>query len=341
MDVPEFVFELHACRWAELHWPPDGEEDRPVVVARQLGDRHRRWDTIVLECDTAGLEARRRFGSERLDGDVLHVVRHAPEAWSWYRDSLPDPGYPWRYVREAIHRAADRDILDTRKRSGRLQIRRRFPYPEWVERIVAIEHKPDLAASAADRLAAQLEYDVALGLADEVWLATAQTNDGVPPAYFERMPVEAGILSLAMPPGEATVLWHPRALSVEKPGTRILDRPETNTIDQSAARVEFVPPDEKATIRRQIAERAYEGGWRDVLSHMRPDCRHCTLSIGTLTHEPRCLAKGRAQRAAECHGRCPDFSPEPPGWRTQGWPIEGGPGKAIKRLYARQRARHR
>ena len=338
----EFVFELHACRWAERRWPPDRPRgDARIVVARQLGDRHRRWDTIVLECDPDGLAARRQFGSDRLDGDLLHVLRDAPPEWAWYRDCLPDPGYPWRYVREAIHRAADRDVLETRKRDRKLEIRRRFVYPDWVERIVAIEHKPDLDASAADRLAEQLEYDVALGFADEVWLATRETGDAVPPAYFEAMPVEAGILALDVPDGDGRVLWHPRALGVDRPGTRILERPAGGAGDRSAARFEVVEPAAKADARIELAERAYERGWRSVLEHMRPDCRHCTLAIDTLTHEPRCTAKDRPQRAAECHGGCADFSPEPPGWRTRGPPIEGGPGRAIKRIYERQRDRRR
>ena len=32
---------------------------------------------------------------------------------------------------------------------------------------------------------------------------------------------------------------------------------------------------------------------------------------------------------------------EPPAWRSRGWPIEGGPGKALKRLLADQRGRRR
>lgn len=340
MDTPEFVFELHACRWAELSWPPGGPET-PVIVSRQLGTRRRRWDTVVIECDAAGLEARRGFGIERLDGDLLHIVRNAPAEWTWYRDALPHPGYPWRYVRDAVHEAADRDILTTRKRNGRIEIRRQLPYPDWVNRIIAIEHKPDLDASAASTLAAQLEYDLAMSLADEVWLATRKTVEPKSPALFEAMPVEAGIVAIDPANLASEVLWHPRRLDPHQPGTRILERPGGRARDQSAARFEYVSADEKATTRLEIAERAYERGWRSAIDSMRPDCRSFELAAHTLTHEPRCAAKGRAQSHAECAGHCPDFEPEPPAWRTKGWPIEGGPGRGIKRLVDQQRRRRR
>lgn len=338
MAIPEFVFELHVCRWAELNWKPADASDE-VLVARQLGTRRRRWDTIILECDPVMLEERRQFGSEHLDSDLLHVVQHAPEKWSWYQDALPDPGYPWRYVRDAIHEANDRGILETRRRSNRIDIRRKWAYPAWVSRVVAIEHKPDLNASAADALATQLEYDVALGLADEVWLATQATADA--DALFEAMPVEVGILGFDPDSLDADVRWNPRRLDPTAPGTRIVDRPSRTQRDQSATRIEFVDGEEKRERRQQIAERAYERGWRSALDHMRSDCRHFAVEEDSLTHEPYCRAKERPQRAAECHGGCGMFEPEPPGWRTGDWPIDGGPGSGATALFEEQRRRYR
>ena len=341
MDVPEFVFELHACRWAELCWPPEAERTGKVIVGRQLGTRRRRWDTVILECNPGALDERANFGETALDSDLLHVVREAPREWAWYRDALPHPGYPWRYVREAIHRAADRGVIDTRKRGGRIELRRRFPYPEWVDRVIAIEHKPDLQASAATALATQLEFDIAMGVADEVWLATAAEETDVPPALLEAMPVEVGIVTLDCETLDGSVLWHPRRLDVERPGTRILERPSGGQADRSAARFEYVDPSDKADIRRNIAERAYERGWRGAVEHMRHDCRHFALTADSLTHEPRCRAFGRAQSTAECSGSCASFTPEPPHWRTNGWPIEGGPGRRQRELLEAQRSRHR
>jgi hypothetical protein len=340
----EFDFELQVCAWAERHWPPDGD-DRTVVVARQLGTQYRRWDTIVLECDPQGLRQRAHFGERALDSDLLHVVRNAPADWAWYRDALPDPGYPWRYVREAVHEAADRGIVDRRRGAGgRIELRRQCPYPDWIDRIVAIENKPDLDASAADALTDQLERDVALALADEVWVATRATGGTVEPILLADLPVEAGVLTVdtgRRGVGSTTVRWRPRTLAVDQHGTRIRDRPTGRGHDTSAARFEYVDPAWKHTKRLEIAERAYERGWRSYVSSMRPDCRYFQLSQAAAVARPYCTAKSCHQTPGECAGSCPEFEPEPPAWRQRGWPIDGGPGQAIQRLLERQRARRR
>ncbi|WP_254862085.1 DUF5787 family protein [Halovivax gelatinilyticus] len=339
-DASEFGFELRTCRWAERRWPPEGDRPKPVIVARQLGTKRRRWDTVVIECNPVGLRERSRFGSKRLSGNLLDVVRYAPEEWAYYRDALPDPGYPWRYVRESIHEAADRDILETRRNGRRIEIRRRWAYPDWVERIVAIENKPDLDASAARALADQLEHDVALALADEVWIATRLTDERISPALFEDVPVEAGILELDPETLRASVAWYPRSLAVDEPGTLITERPSGGDRDASAARFEYVDADEKADRRLEIAERAYERGYRSFVETMRPDCRYFeTRTAGQIL--PYCRAKECLQTARQCSGNCSDFEPEPPAWRTRGWPIEGGPGTRIRTILADRRARER
>ncbi len=341
-DAGEFGFELRTCRWAEREWPLEEPGDRAVLVARQLGTRDRRWDTIVLECDPDALRERATFGSERLDSDLLHVVRNAPADWTYYRDALPDPGYPWRYVRESIHRADDRGILETRKRANRIEIRRKWPYPDWLERVIAIENKPDLDASAARALGAQLEHDVAVALADEVWVATRATGERVEPVLLEDLPIEVGVLALEPETLSASVEWYPRSLAVDEPGTRILERPAGGARDGSAARFEYVEPDAKAEKRLEIAERAYERGWRSFVETMRPDCRHFELrATDGQQAMPYCGARGGCQTAAACSGSCPEFEPEPPAWRTRGWPIEGGPGKRLRRLLEARRRRNR
>ena len=340
----EFGFELRVCRWAEREWPPSGDRDgdRTVLVARQLGTKRRRWDTVVIEADREALARRANFGERRLDGDLLHVVRNAPEEWAWYRDALPDPGYPWRYVRESIHEADDRGILDVRRSSNRIEIRRKWPYPDWIDRIVAIENKPDLDASAARALRPQLERDVALALADEAWVATAATDERVEPALLEDIPVEAGVLAVDPAELSASVAWHPRTLDVDAPGTRILDQGETGSeYVQSAATFEYVDPAEKRETRLRIAERAYERGWRSFVDAMRPDCRHFQLCDADGQLLPYCAAKGTGPTSAECSGNCPEYEPEPPAWRQRGWPIEGGPGKRLRQLLADRRRRRR
>jgi hypothetical protein len=336
----EFEFELRVCRWAEREWPPDGAREGGVIVARQLGTRNRRWDTIVLECDPVGLGRRARFGERRLDSDLLHVVRNAPAEWAWYRDALPEPDYPWRYVREAVHRAADRGVVETRRDGNRVQLRRKWPYPDWLRRVIAVENKPDLDASAARALRPQLDRDVAIALADEVWVATAATGDRVEPALLEDLPVEAGILLVDTAGLTAEVAWYPRTLAVDDPGTRILGNPSGRSRDLSAGRFEYADPDWKAAKRLEIAERAYERGWRSFVGAMRPDCRHFRLREETQLL-PWCGAKERVQTSAECAGDCPDFEPEPPAWRSKGWPIEGGPGRRYRALLDDRRHRRR
>ena len=330
----EFGYELLVCRYVELAWHPS-EGRRPAIVARQLGTRDRRWDTVVIEVDPEAFALRRTFGDRGLDSDLLHVVRHAPAEWAWYRDALPDPGYPWRYVRQAVHRAAGRGLIEKRRRGNRIECRRLRPYPDWVRRIVAIENKPDLDRSAADALADQLAHDVETALADEVWLATSATGERVEPALLRSMPVEAGVLTTDFGGGgvndgadvgdngvgvdgdAASVAWHPSDIA---PATR---DPET------------------ITRRLVIAERAYGRGWRSFHDTMRPDCHAFELRPAGRALLPYCAAKKRCPSARECSGSCPSFAPEPPTWRTHGWPIEGGPGKGMTALLARRRERVR
>ncbi len=312
MASSEFIYELQVCRWAELAWPPDDSTSSSYLVARQLGTARRRWDTVVVEVDPQALAFRHQFGDRELDSDLLHIVRHAPAEWTWYREALPDPGYPWRYVREAIHRAAARGVVSKRKNRNRIQIKRIATYPDWVTRVIAIENKPDLDASAARQLADQLEYDVTTGLADEVWLATQQTGQQVEPALLESLPVEAGILITDFDGGveadAASVEWYPNRLSAS------------------------MDDESRLTRRLELAERAYGRGWRSYYETMRPDCRFFELRPNGRGLLPWCAAKQCHQSSAVCSGACDAFEPEPPAWRIRGWPIEGGPGKAIKRL---------
>jgi hypothetical protein len=340
----EFGFELSVCQWAEEHWPPGRERDQPILVARQLGTKRRRWDTLVLVCNQEGLRQRAQFGSRRLDSDLLHVVRNAPAEWAWYQDCLPHPGYPWRYVREAVHRAADRGLIDRRRQGNRIELRRQFVYPDWVERIVAIENKPDLDASAARQLADQLHSDVARALADEVWVATERTDERIPRMLLEDLPVEAGVLSIDSTergPDAATVRWQPGRLPVEQPGTRIVKRPSGGGHDASACRFEYDDADWKAAKRREIAERAYERGWRSYIDSMRSDCRQFELESTESAFRPVCRAKECNQTPRQCSSSCGEFEPEPPVWRQRGWPLEGGPGKGLERVLDRRRQRQR
>jgi hypothetical protein len=326
----EFTFELLVSRWAERCWHPTGD-DRPALVARQLGTQERRWDTVVVEVDPEAFARRREFGETELDRDLLRVVQQAPTEWAWYRDALTDPGFPWEYVRAAVHRAAGRDLVEERRGDGgRIECRRIREYPDWVERIVAIENKPDLDASAADALAEQLRHDVDSGLADEVWIATDGVSTDTRRVLLEEFPTEAGVLAFDFSEGvhrdAGTVLWHPSTLSTDESRT-------------SANRAECI--DAHPSYRAELAERAYGKGWRSYRETMRPDCRAFELRRTGRALVPYCTAKSCHQTAGECSGSCDDFGPEPPQWRTNGWPIDGGPGKGIDSLLARRRERER
>ncbi|ELZ60078.1 MULTISPECIES: DUF5787 family protein [unclassified Haloferax] len=308
---PEFAFELRVCRWAERAWHPDGP--RPAFVARQLGTRQRRWDTVVVEVDPEAFAARRALSTDGFDSDLLRVVRHAPAEWAWYRDAIPEPDFPWRHVVPAVHRAAGLGLVEKRRGSrNRVEYRRTAPYPDWVERVVAIENKPNLDASAARALADQLDHDVSRALADEVWVATEVTGRRVEPALLEDLPVEVGILGVDG--DSAEVLWHPSSLS---------------------------PDPADARRRLVLAERAYDRGWRNYVDTMRPDCRQFELARRGRALVPRCAAKDCHQSQRECAHSCPSFEPEPPAWRMNGWPIEGGPGKGVRRILEARRERER
>ena len=314
----EFGFELLVCRWAELHWPPHRTGSGPVIVGRQLGEQARRWDTIVVECDPDGLRARARFGEAGLDRDLLFLVRNAPEEFSWYRDCLPDPGFPLRRLLPAIHRAAARGVLEVERRGRRVFMRRVTAYPHWVRRVIAIENKPDLDASAARRLGAQLTHDIDRSLADEVWVATAVADDPViPAALIEPMPPGVGIIGVDIHRTDAvtgSVLWRPRRLD---------------------------PDPADAATRYRIAEAVYGQGWRAYTSSLRTDCRHLEPRMVGQAILPWCAAKQTVPTPQGCRHACAQREPEPPQWRMQGWPLDGGPGRSLERILAARRMRQR
>lgn len=331
----EFPFELFVCRWLERNWPLEGslEDDQTVIVGRQLGTQHRRWDTLVVVTTQTALRKRAQFGPRALDQDLLRVLRHAPPTFEWYRDAIPTPEFPWRYVRAAVRRAADRELVETRHHGRRLEYRRRWPFPEWPERIIAVENKPNLDASAADALAGQLRHDVSLGVTDETWVCTRQTDAPVEPIVLESIPVEAGILTLDPATETGTVEWYPRQLAVTGAGEQINHRAEGTPTT--------VSPEWKHTRRLLLAERVYGRGWRSYSESMRPDCHHFTLEEHGTGYIPWCGAKERCQSQRECAGSCPQFEPEPPQLRMGEWPIAGGPGSWFTEVLERRRRRRR
>lgn len=336
----EFGFELAFCLWAERHWPPDERpsDRQSVLVGRQLGIAERRWDTIIVESTVDQLQDRAQFGADAIGPTLRRVLKHAPATWQWYRDVVPEPPYSWRYVREAIHQGASRDIIETRKRGNRLQIKRKYRYPAWVDRLIVIENKPHLEASAARNLANQIERDVALGLADETWIATMATDRRIEPILLETIPIEAGILTFDPKTMAAQREWYPHRLEPAAYGTRIKSRASDQ---RSTAEVEYVDPAWKRRKRTTIAERLYERGWRSYIEGLRHDCRHCSPWEHAGGLLPHCAVYGHCQTPQQCRQGCPEYEPEPPQWRSNEWPIDGGPGLRYKQLLATRRQRQR
>lgn len=345
-DIPwdrEFAFELAVCLWAERHWPPHGTTtaEQTVIVGRQLGVTGRRWDTLVLVVDNEGLQQRRQFGSRALSAVHRRILTTAPTDWQWYRDVFPDPPYSWQFLRGEIHTLDERGVLNVRKRHNRIEIKRQYVYPDWVDQLIAIENKPDLTASAAGQLTPQLEWDVALGVTDETWVATRATGADIEPVLLEDWPTDAGVLAFDPETMTGECLWYPRSLSIADWGTRIEQRPTGRAYDQSAARVEYVDPAWKRRKRIDIAERLYERGWRSYIDSLRPDCRAFTIVEHAGGLLPDCTAYGPCQTPTRCTQSCDRFEPEPPQWRTKDWPLAGGPGKRYQTMLADRRQRRR
>jgi len=324
----EFAFELRVCQWAEDNWPPTGTSDAPAIVARQLGTKRRRWDTIVVECDPAGLRRRARFGEKRLDSDLLDIVPHAPAEWEWYRDALPDPGYPGStFARRSTGPVTAVSSTPARtgtgsKSGGSIAIPTGSSASSpsrtnrtWTPARRGIWPRNSTATSP-------------LGLADEVWVATAATGETVEPILLEDLPVDAGVLTLDVDADEAETSWHPRTLAVDEPGTQILENPSPSEHATTAGRFEYAEPPWKAQKRLEIAERAYERGWRSFADTMRPDCRHFELRADETGFVPHCTAKGRTPTASECRHACPSFEPEP-----QSGARAAGPSRAVPERY--------
>ena len=281
----EFAFELDLC--ARL-------EAEGCLVARQLGaavasPSSRVVDVLVVE-PGPGFERRRGLTPSAIPHPLIEsdigVGRYRP-----WRSALSgtDPGR----ARAAIECGIEIGFLEAERRGGRLLVRQVARYPDWVDRLRAIENKPDLG-SPGD-LGAQLRFDVALGLVDEVVLATASY---VTRAHLNRLPAEVGVWRVT--DDDVEVVREPRPLDVGAPGLEIVDR--------HPGRVDFRPvtPAEKRRARRGLAERAYGKGWR---TYALPGCSNAEAGTrGGVGGLPVCRWHGRlVEPASECGPACPGY----------------------------------
>lgn len=283
----EYRFELALCAALES---PD------TVVSRQLGagvtnPGGRIVDVCVL---TPGPEFDRRAAitPERVPAPAVEadVGRGAAVPVADAFDLPPDR------AAAVVDRAVDVGYLERERRDGRPVVRATARYPaDWIGSLTAIENKPDLGTPGD--LEAQLRYDVALGLFDEVVLATASY---VTRAHLNRIPDAVGVWRFDPESGERDVVREPTPLDPDAPGTEIREERALRTD------LALVAPAAKARKRRRIAERAYGKGWRPSL----PDCAHASA-----THDgrPYCTEFERVvDPGRECGAGCDACEPADP-----------------------------
>ena len=286
----EFAFELAVC--AALEADSDG------IVARQLGTHTRIVDVVEVSPGPA-FERRTEITPEAIPGPAIESDVGVGRA---RRPRAAIDVRPDRAVAIA-DRAVEVGFFEAERRGGQRYVRRASPYPDWIGGLRAIENKPDLDRPGGLEL--QLRKDVSLSLFDEVVLATESYVTG---AHLNRIPDPVGVWRLDPEAGTFEVVRAAEPLSVDEPGMAVLDR--------SPARVDVDPvgTEQKARLRRRVAERAYGKGWRpDRL----PGCEKAEprgTSFGNDDVLPYCAWKGRfVDSARECGPECGGHAPaEPP-----------------------------
>ncbi|ESP87269.1 DUF5787 family protein [Candidatus Halobonum tyrrellensis] len=278
----EFGFELALC--AHLERATDW------VVARQLGaavvSPGSRVMDVVGVVPGPGFDARARLTDRTVPDAAIDADVGVGEARYW-RDAF-DRDDDW--AREALERAVDCGFFERERRGGRTYVRQAARYPDdWVGKLVGIENKPDLGRPGD--LRRQARVDAALGLFDEVWVATESHVTG---AHLNRLPASVGVWRFDPETGDRTVVREATPLAVDEPGVEVRDEHPLRTD------VAFVTPAAKARRRRRVAERAYGKGWR---TYEFPACTRC---VATDDGRPRCDYFGRVvDPATACGPDCP------------------------------------
>lgn len=285
--VREFPFELRLC--AHL------EATREAVVARQVGASVRAasrvMDVVLVEPGPA-FDERAAITPETIP-DAAIEADVGPGRARYWKDCFERPT---RYTREVVERAIEVGYFERERRNGRTYVRTTARYPDWFDRLVGIENKPDLG-SPGD-LERQLRTDASLGLFDEVVLATESYVTG---AHLNRIPPEIGVWRVDFDTSaedRIEVVREPTPLDVDGPGVEIVEEHLGRTD------VRVATPGEKAQTRRKLAERAYGKGWRVGF----PGCTEVRVEseagVGSLPH---CSYEGRVVDPANCGPACPGY----------------------------------
>jgi len=209
-------------------------------------------------------------------------------------------------ARSLADRAVEAGFFEAEHRGSRRLVRATARYPDWIDRLVGIENKPDLGRPGD--LQRQLRRDVSLGLFDRVVLATESYVTG---AHLNRIPEEVGVWRFeagsrsgegtASADATLTVVREPTPLDPGAPGVEpVTDRPLRTDVT-------VVSPSAKARKRRAVAERAYGKGWRPR------EYPGCASMCPTDDGRPRCAAFDRVvDPASDCGESCPAFDPADP-----------------------------
>jgi hypothetical protein len=300
--VSEFAFELALC--ARL------EERGEGILARQLGASvadpgGRILDTVRVEPGPE-FDDRVELAGETIPDAAIESAVGTGRARYW---KAAFDCHPER-ARSATERALEIGFFERDRgasaASNREYVRQVARYPDWYDRIVGIENKPDLGRPGD--LEMQLRTDVSLALVDEAILATGSY---VTRAHLNRIPDAVGVWRVHRDEGaageglEIEVVREPTALAVDEPGIEPLESRPGRT------RIDVVAPDAKARARRRLAERAYGKGWR---TYAFPDCGACRPDGSSGATLPYCEWKGRVVDAgSECGPDCPGHdAAEPP-----------------------------
>jgi hypothetical protein len=280
----EFGFELALC--AHL------EERTSWLPARQLGaavaDPGSRIMDVCAVVPTDAIDDRARITHETIPTAAIHSDVGVGEAVFWKDAFDCSPGR----ARRATDRAIEVGFFEAERRGGRRYVRRAARYPDWVDRLVGIENKPDLGAPGA--LERQLRHDASLALFDEVVLSTGSY---VTRAHLNRIPDQIGVWRFDPDTGEREVVREASPLPVADTGVEPRARRSLRTD------VAFADAAAKARRRTTIAERAYGKGWR---TYDWPACRHCTA---TDDGRPFCRYYARVvDPAADCGDDCAGYA---------------------------------
>ncbi len=261
------------------------------LVSRQLGAQIAGRRIVDLVCVEPGVEFDQRAAltAETIPPLAIESDVGSGEARYW-KDAFDC--HPSR-AETAVERAVECGFFERERRNGRTYVRQVSRYPDWVDQLIAIENKPDLA-SPGD-LERQLRTDVSFAVFDRVVLATASHVTG---AHRNRIPDEVGIWQFDPETDERTVLREATLLDTGRSGIEICDWQSDKTD------IRVTTPPEKQRVRRRIAERAYGKGWR---TYDLPRCANINPDEDGL---PYCAWHGQVVRpATDCGPECGGYEP--------------------------------